>query len=92
MSDDDFRTKADESLKKVDGEKHEAKRQEFVKQFQYFSGDYNDPQAFHRLAQRLEEIDREGQLGGNRLFFILRRPRMCIRTRHQKPRRRRVRR
>jgi glucose-6-phosphate 1-dehydrogenase len=70
MSDDDFRSKAEESLKRVDGGKHEAKRQEFVKQCQYFSGDYDDPESFRRLAQRLEEIDREGHLGGNRLFYL----------------------
>jgi glucose-6-phosphate 1-dehydrogenase len=71
MSDEDFRRTGDEALAKVKvspGE--ENKRQEFVKQMQYFSGNYDDPDSFTRLAQRLEELDRVGQLGGNRLFYL----------------------
>ena len=70
MTDDDFRSKAEVSLKKVDGGKHEDKLKEFVGRLQYFSGDYDDPESFKRLAQRLDELDRDGQLGGNRLFYL----------------------
>jgi glucose-6-phosphate 1-dehydrogenase len=71
MRDEDFRRTGDEALAKVKvspGE--ENKRQEFVKQMQYFSGNYDDPDSFTRLAQRLDELDRVGQLGGNRLFYL----------------------
>jgi glucose-6-phosphate 1-dehydrogenase len=71
MSDDQFRQKAGESLPK-EGRPgaDENKKSEFLKQLQYFGGDYNDPEAFRRLVQRLEEIDAEGKLGGNRLFYL----------------------
>ncbi len=36
----------------------------------YFSGNYDDPAAFQKLSQRLEEIDREADLRGNRLFYL----------------------
>ena len=40
-----------------------SKREDFLNQLHYFSGDYDDPESFQRLAQRLEELDSEGQLG-----------------------------
>ena len=41
-----------------------------MKHLRYFSGNYDDPAAFQRLSQRLEEIDREADLHGNRLFYL----------------------
>jgi glucose-6-phosphate 1-dehydrogenase len=71
MSDDDFRQKAGESLPKGNEEgADENQKGEFLKQLQYFTGDYDDPEAYRRLAQRLGELDSEGQLGGNRLFYL----------------------
>jgi glucose-6-phosphate 1-dehydrogenase len=71
MSDEDFRKKAGESLPKGSEEgADENKKSEFLKNLQYFSGDYNDPEAFRRLARRLEALDGEGQLSGNRLFYL----------------------
>jgi glucose-6-phosphate 1-dehydrogenase len=71
MSDDDFRQKAGESLPKGNEEgADENQKVEFLKQLQYFTGDYDDPEAYRRLAQRLDELDGEGQLGGNRLFYL----------------------
>jgi len=70
MSDDDFRRDAEGALSKTDGGKHADKLQEFLKQLQYFSGNYDDAESFSRLARRLEEIDGEGQLCGNRLFYL----------------------
>jgi glucose-6-phosphate 1-dehydrogenase len=73
MSDDDFRKRAGEFLPKTtggDGEGGQGKLDEFLKHLQYFSGNYDDPAAFQRLSQRLEEIDREADLHGNRLFYL----------------------
>jgi glucose-6-phosphate 1-dehydrogenase len=71
MSDDDFRQKAGESLPKGNEEgADENQKGEFLKQLQYFTGDYDDPEAYRRLAQRLGDLDGEGQLGGNRLFYL----------------------
>jgi glucose-6-phosphate 1-dehydrogenase len=71
MSDDDFRRTAGEFLPKPTSEGTASEIQkEFLKHLQYFSGNYDDPEAYRRLAQRLETLDREGQLGGNRLFYL----------------------
>ena len=67
MSDDDFRGEAQEALSKTEGARHQDKLQEFLNQLLYFSGNYDDPDSFARLAQRLDDLDRVGQLGGNRL-------------------------
>lgn len=48
----------------------EASRRDFLKNLQYFTGQYDDPESYRRLAQQLEELNREGRLGGNRLFYL----------------------
>jgi len=71
MTDDQFRTSTGEALAKKDGPGADGgKRQDFLKQLQYFPGNYDDPESYRRLAQRLDELDREGHLGGNRLFYL----------------------
>src|SRR6202034_4253420 len=71
MSDGDFTQKAGEFLPTGNQEgADDRKKDEFLKCLRYFSGNYDDPEAFGRLAQRLDELDREGQLGGNRLFYL----------------------
>src|ERR1700734_206374 len=71
MSDDDFRKSAGEFLPKGQEEgADDAKKSEFLKNLQYFTGDYDDAAAFQNLAKRLEELDKEGGLGGNRLFYL----------------------
>jgi glucose-6-phosphate 1-dehydrogenase len=84
MSDDDFRQKAGESLPKGNEEgADENLKAEFLKQLQYFAGDYDDPEAFRRLAKRLDELDGEGQLSGNRLFYLATPPEVYERGTHQ---------
>ena len=71
MSDEQFRT--DDRRVSAEGDKagaDDGKRQEFLKHLHYFRGNYDDPESYTKLAQRLEELDREGQLGGNRLFYL----------------------
>ena len=73
MSDDDFRRRGEESLPKGEaagGGAQGERREEFLKNLRYFAGDYADPGAYSRLAERLAELDREGGLGGNRLFYL----------------------
>jgi glucose-6-phosphate 1-dehydrogenase len=71
MSDEDFRQKAGDGLPKGSEEgADETQKGEFLKHLQYFTGDYDDPAAFQRLAKRLEELDGAGQLGGNRLYYL----------------------
>src|ERR1700679_3338378 len=55
MSDDDFRKSAGEDLPKGSEEgADDAKKSEFLKNLQYFTGDYDDAAAFQNLAKRLE--------------------------------------
>ncbi len=42
----------------------------FAQSFAYVSGEYDEPEAFERLTQRLEELDRQHNLGGNRLYYL----------------------
>jgi glucose-6-phosphate 1-dehydrogenase len=73
MSDDDFRRGADEDLPKGDGAgagAQDACRENFIKQLEYFTGNYDDPESYRRLAQRLEALDGEAQLAGNRLYYL----------------------
>ncbi len=71
MSDEDFRKSAGEALPKGNEEgADDARKAEFLKALQYFSGDYDDADSFQKLAKRLDELDAEGNLGGNRLFYL----------------------
>src|SRR5579863_8909262 len=71
LSDDAFRTTAGEFLSKVEqGGANDGKRKEFLEHLHYFPGNYDDPESYKKLAQRLEALDGEGQLGGNRLFYL----------------------
>ena len=67
MTDDQFRQEASEFLPK---ESAGAPRDEFTQHLHYFRGQYDQSESFEGLAKRLEELDREGQLGGNRLFYL----------------------
>jgi glucose-6-phosphate 1-dehydrogenase len=69
LSDDDFRGKAADGMKKTSGG-NDAHAQEFLQHMHYFKGDYDDPGAFENLKQRLDELDKDGNLGGNRLFYL----------------------
>jgi glucose-6-phosphate 1-dehydrogenase len=70
MSDEEFRKRAVEFLPKGADASDEGKLQDFVKHLYYFSGEYDNPQDFQRLGKRLEEMDREENLNGNRLFYL----------------------
>jgi glucose-6-phosphate 1-dehydrogenase len=42
----------------------------FAQSFAYVAGDYDQPEAFQKLSQRLEELDKERHLEGNRLYYL----------------------
>jgi glucose-6-phosphate 1-dehydrogenase len=71
LNDDAFRKTASEFLSKMEqGAENGGKRQEFLDHLHYFQGDYDNPESYKRLAQELESLDKQGQLGGNRLFYL----------------------
>jgi glucose-6-phosphate 1-dehydrogenase len=69
LTDDDFRGKASEAMRKTNGE-NDSHAKDFLENIHYLQGDYDDPASFQKLADRLEELDRTGHLGGNRLFYL----------------------
>jgi glucose-6-phosphate 1-dehydrogenase len=71
MSDDAFQREATEFLPdKAPKGDAEASQKDFLQNVHYFHGNYDDPTSYQRLAKRLEELDREADLGGNRLFYL----------------------
>lgn len=71
LTDNAFRDHATEFLPNVETPSANGyTAQAFLRQLHYFSGRYDDHEAYARLTQRLEELDREGQLNGNRLFYF----------------------
>ena len=79
MNDDAFRQHASEFLPKNAPAASGYTQKDFQQQLRYFTGDYDDPQAYQRLGQRLDELDREGQLAGNRLFYLATPPDVYVR-------------
>lgn len=80
MNDDAFREHASEFLPKNAAASASGYTQkDFQEQLRYFTGDYDDPQAYQRLAQRLDQLDREGELAGNRLFYLATPPEVYLR-------------
>jgi glucose-6-phosphate 1-dehydrogenase len=80
MTDDDFREHASEFLpKSAPASPSGYTQKDFQDHLRYFEGNYDDPQAYQRLAQRLDELDREGQLAGNRLFYLATPPDVYVR-------------
>jgi len=72
MSDESFRNTAGEAARKISevGPIDKEKWREFAQGLAYVPGEYHHPEAFQRLAARLEALDRERSLGGNRLFYL----------------------
>jgi glucose-6-phosphate 1-dehydrogenase len=72
MSDEAFQQSAVESVKKYADANtlREAECKEFAKALAYVSGEYHDPAAFEKLKNRLDELDRDHKLNGNRLFYL----------------------
>jgi len=83
MNDEKFRESATEFLSKDDEAGDEGKRKDFLQHLEYVTGDYDDLNAYKKLAERLEKVDREFKLGGNRLFYLATPPEVYPRVIHQ---------
>jgi glucose-6-phosphate 1-dehydrogenase len=71
MTDEKFQESAIESVKEfADANTKSQECREFSQALAYVAGNYNDPSAFEKLKERLEELDREHHLHGNRLFYL----------------------
>jgi len=80
MDDAEFQNKSGEALSKAKAPEDDQKRSEFLKNLQYFTGNYDDPDAFRRLAEKLTALDSEAQLGGNRLFYLATPPEIYLKV------------
>jgi glucose-6-phosphate 1-dehydrogenase len=71
MSDSDFRAIAREGLIKYSRQKlDENKWKEFERRLFYLSGSIEDPAFYDQVRGRLEQIEAEFKLRGNRLFYL----------------------
>jgi glucose-6-phosphate 1-dehydrogenase len=72
MTDESFRATIGEAAKTISevGPIDPAKWDAFSSNLYYSAGEYGDPNSYAQLAKRLAEIDKEKNLGGNRLFYL----------------------
>src|SRR5271170_6092426 len=72
MSDEAFQKSAIDSIKKFGdaGPGADIQCKEFAQALAYVSGEYHHPDAYEKLKERLEELDRTNKLNGNRLFYL----------------------
>ena len=72
MTDDAFRESMTEAVRKYSEScaVDEEKLRGFAQAFAYVSGEYNNPEAFERLNRRVEELDAQHHLEGNRIFYL----------------------
>jgi glucose-6-phosphate 1-dehydrogenase len=72
MTDESFRSTVGEAAKTISevGPIEPDKWNAFASNLYYSAGDYGDPNAFANLAKRLEQLDAEKKLAGNRLFYL----------------------
>src|SRR5207253_3758152 len=71
LSDEDFRKIAKEGIAKYSRQKIDEKVwQDFEKRLFYVAGSIDDPKAYTALRRRLEQIEAELKLPGNRIFYL----------------------
>ena len=73
MSDDAFRDSAAEAVRKQSADSCRSTKRAFARfaqSFAYVAGEYDQPEPFEKLSQRLEELDRQRHLEGNRLYYL----------------------
>src|SRR5260221_3709308 len=72
MTDESIRATMGEAAKTIPevGPIDPAKWNEFSSNLFYSAGEYGNPDSYTQLAKRLAEIDKDKNLGGNRLFYL----------------------
>src|ERR1035437_5849656 len=72
MTDEAFQKSAVDSVKKFADANtlREEECKEFANALAYVAGEYHHPEAFEKLKNRLEDLDRAHKLNGNRLFYL----------------------
>jgi glucose-6-phosphate 1-dehydrogenase len=72
MSDENFRATVSEAAKSISGVGPIDPKQwnDFAANLYYHQGDYGEPEAYQRLAERLKTLCESSKLGDNRLFYL----------------------
>ncbi len=71
LSDGDFRNTAREGILKYSRQKlQDGVWSDFERRLFYVAGSIDEPQAYKQLRERLEQIERELKLPGNRIFYL----------------------
>jgi len=70
MKDEEFRQKARESVKIRYSDATDESLDDFVRGCAYHAGDYTDPSTYAKLSERLDSLDKEHSIGGNRIFYL----------------------
>jgi glucose-6-phosphate 1-dehydrogenase len=72
ITDDKFRSTAGEAAKSISevGPIDEPAWREFAKNLFYVSGEYQNPQSYQKLANRLRELESERGIPASRLFYL----------------------
>jgi glucose-6-phosphate 1-dehydrogenase len=72
MTDENFRSALGEAAKTMSevGPIDPKSWSEFASNLHYQAGEYQNPDDYTKLAKRLQELDSEKKLGGNRLFYL----------------------
>lgn len=70
-SDDEFRSEMRGAVEKYSSSEADEKVWEgFARQLHYQTADTGEPEAFRRIEERLDEIEKDRETGGNRLFYL----------------------
>ena len=72
MKDEEFRAAMKEAVTKfgADESLDDSTWQSFASRMFYISGDFNDPGLYQTVKSKLEQIDRDHQTQGNRVFYL----------------------
>ncbi|MDY0091252.1 MAG: glucose-6-phosphate dehydrogenase [Candidatus Vecturithrix sp.] len=70
MSDETFRQKTEESLRQRFPEASDNTVKEFLQRCFYLSGDYQEPELYQKLVQRLPELDTQFASVKNHIFYL----------------------
>ncbi len=86
LNDEQFRGMALDSIQKYmpEDDKLDSKAQhEFAQRIFYCQSDFNDREGFQKLADMLEELDKERGTGGNRIYYLATPPSLDSELIHQ---------
>jgi glucose-6-phosphate 1-dehydrogenase len=70
MSDEEFKAKLKESLKKSEPQLSDQLWDSFSQNFHYLAGGYDDPKVYQTLSETLDRFDKEKGTSGNRIFYL----------------------